>query len=296
VTAALRRVPRAAVTQARSYRILVPGVLVALALLTGLVLVVAGGILLGAVPVQAGRGGAALPAEGLSLVSLAVIGVFAYTVFHRYAQRGGEHLLLWGIGLVMFGIVGAAELVSTFGWSPTAFRLWYLCGAMYTAAWLGQGTVYLLSRRKRLAVGTLLMLLAASLAAAYLVFAEPLNAGAYDPRMPLGVQYRAILPSGAAVRKLTPVFNIYGTFTLIGGALYSSWLLWRKEIVPGRVIGNLLIAAGGLSLALVSTLARLGSGGLLPVAELVAAGLMFAGFLLATGRPVSMVVVREATT
>src|SRR5207247_3298387 len=160
----------------------------------------------------------------------------------------------------------------------------------------GQGTVYLLSRRKRLAVGTLLMLLAASLAAAYLVFAEPLNAGAYDPRMPLGVQYRAILPSGAAVRKLTPVFNIYGTFTLIGGALYSSWLLWRKEIVPGRVIGNLLIAAGGLSLALVSTLARLGSGGLLPVAELVGAGLMFAGFLLATGRPVSMVVAREATT
>jgi len=54
VTAASRRVPRAAVTQARSYRILVPGALVALALLTGLVLVVAGGILLGAVPVQAG--------------------------------------------------------------------------------------------------------------------------------------------------------------------------------------------------------------------------------------------------
>ena len=293
---ALRRVPRAAVTQVRSYRILVPGALVTLALMTGLVLVVAGGILLGAVPVTAGRGGAGLPAEGLSLVSLAVIGVFALTVFRRYAQRGGAHLLLWGIGLAMFGVVGAAELVSTSGWHPTAFRLWYLCGAMYTAAWLGQGTVYLLSRRKRLALWTLLTLLAASLAAAYLVFAEPLNASAYDPRVPLGVQYRAILPSGAAVRKLTPVFNIYGTFTLVGGALYSAWLLWRKEIVPGRVIGNLLIAAGGLSLALVSTLTRLGSGGLLPVAELVAAGLMFAGFLLATSRPVSVAVVREAAT
>ncbi len=293
---ALRRVPRTAVTQARSYRILVPGALVTLALLTGLVLVVAGGFLLGAVPVTAGRGGAGLPAEGLSLVSLAVIGVFALTVFRRYAQRGGAHLLLWGIGLAMFGVVGAAELVSMSGWHPTAFRLWYLCGAMYTAAWLGQGTVYLLSRRKRLALWTLLTLLAASLAAAYLVFAEPLNASAYDPRVPLGVQYRAILPSGAAVRKLTPVFNIYGTFTLVGGALYSAWLLWRKEIVPGRVIGNLLIAAGGLSLALVSTLTRLGSGGLLPVAELVAAGLMFAGFLLATSRPVSVAVVREAAT
>ena len=88
MTAALRRVPRAAVTQARSYRILVPGALVALALLTGLVLVVAGGILLGAVPVQAGRGGAALPAEGLSLVSLAVIGCLPTrysTVMHNGA-------------------------------------------------------------------------------------------------------------------------------------------------------------------------------------------------------------------
>src|SRR3989449_9657517 len=142
----------------------------------------------------------------------------------------------------------------------------------------------------------MLVLLGASLAAASVVFAEPLNAGAFDPRTPLGVQFRAVLPEGAAVRKLTPVFNIYGTFTLVGGALYSAWLLWRKEIVPGRVIGNLLIAAGGLSLALVSTLTRLGSGGLLPVAELVAAGLMFAGFLLATSRPVSVAVVREAAT
>lgn len=291
----VRRVPRPAMTQARGYRVLVPGALIVIAFLTVLVLVVAGGVLVGIVPAAAGRSEGARSADVLSLVSAAVIGMFAVAVFRRYAQRGGAHLLLWGTGLVMFGVVSAAELISGFGWHPTAFRLWYLCGAMFTAAWLGQGTVYLLSRQRRLAVGTMLALLAASVAAAYLVFAEPLTASAFDPRIPLGVQYRTILPAGSVVRKLTPGFNIYGTLTLVGGALYSAWLLWRKEIVPGRVIGNLLIAAGGLSLAVVSTLARFGSGGLLSIAELIAAALMFAGFLLATGRPVSAAAKREAT-
>ena len=289
----LRRAPRPPVTQVRGYRVLVPGTLVVLALATALILVVAIGVLVGVVPTRGGRGDAALSAHGLSLASSLVIGVFAVSVVRRYLQRGGTHLLLWGTGLVMFGIVGVTELISTFGWYPTVFRLWYLFGALYTAAWLGQGTVYLLSRRRRLAVGTMLVLLGASLAAAYLVFAEPLNASAFDPRTPLGVQFRAVLPEGSTVRKLTPVFNIYGTVTLVGGALYSAWLLWRKEIAPGRVVGNLLIAAGGLSLALVSTLARFGAGALLSLAELIAAALMFAGFLLATARPVSAALARR---
>ncbi len=292
----LPRAPRPPVTRARSYRLLVPGALVVLALATALILVLAGGVLLGFVPTPVGRGDAVLSAQGLSVASSLVIGMFAVTVFRRYAQRGGAHLLLWATGLTMFGVVGVAELISTFGWHPTVFRLWYLCGAIYTAAWLGQGTVYLLSRRRRFAVGTMLALLAASVVAAYLMFVEPLNGRAFDPHTPLGVQFRAILSEGSTVRKLTPVFNIYGTLTLVGGALYSAWLLWRKEIAPRRVIGNILIAAGGLSLALVSTLARFGAGGLLSGAELIAAALMFSGFLLATARPVSPAVVRRVAT
>lgn len=222
---------------------------------------------------------------GLPLASSLIIAVFVVIVLRRYTQRGGLHLLVWGIGLAMFDIVALAELISTERWSPLAFRLWYLCGAMYTAAWLGQGTVALLSKRKRVAQSTMLVLLVASLAAAYVMFSVPLKAEAFDPQQALGAQFRVILPEGSAVRKLTPVFNIYGTLTLVGGALYSAWLLWRKEVVPARVIGNILIAAGGLSLALSSTLARLGVGGLLSAAELIAAALMFAGFLLATSRP-----------
>src|SRR3989441_10044728 len=164
----LRRAPRPPVTQARPYRVLVPGTLVVLALATALILVVACGVLLGVVPTGAGRGDAALFAHGLSLASSLVIGVFAVSVVRRYLQRGGTHLLLWGAGLVMFGIVGVTELVWTFGWYPTVFRLWYLCGALYPAAWLGQGSVYLLIRRSRLAGGRMVVCLGAGLAASYL--------------------------------------------------------------------------------------------------------------------------------
>ncbi len=233
--------------------------------------------------------------QALPFVSSAVIAVFALLVFRRYRQRGGTHLLLWGVGLVMFGIASFAEAYSSVAWHPTVFRLWYLNGAILNAAWLGQGTVFLLARRKSVARTLMAVLLAGSLLAAYLVFTTPLDASRFTPDEPLSAQYReavgpsgevrpGILPRGAPVRRITPLFNIYGTVTLVGGALYSAWLLYRKEIVPQRVVGNILIAAGALSLAAASTLVRLGLADVLYLAELVAAVVMFAGFVLATVR------------
>jgi sodium-dependent phosphate cotransporter len=80
--------------------------------------------------------------------------IFAVLVFRRYAAhssagRRGAHLLLWGIGMVFYAIGGYCEAYyGAFGWSSLVFRLWYLCGAILVAAWLGQGTVYLLAKRR----------------------------------------------------------------------------------------------------------------------------------------------------
>ncbi len=223
--------------------------------------------------------------QGLPLLSAMVIATFAILVFRRYARRGGAYLLVWGIGLTLFAIVSVAEVYSTTGWHPTVFRLWYLCGAVLAAAWLGQGTVLLLARRSAsVRVVTMVLLLAGTAGAAYMAFAVPLDATRFSPDVALSAQYREILPSGAALRRVTPIFNIYGTLTLVGGALYSAWLLLRKEMAPSRVLGNVLIAVGGLSLALASTLVRLGFGDFLYVAELIAAVSMFSGFLLASVR------------
>jgi hypothetical protein len=111
-----------------------------------------------------------------------------------------------------------------------------------------------------------------------------LDASQFTPDKAISEQYRFIMPSvaeGATVRLTTPFFNIYGLITLVGGALWSAYLFWRKRVLPNRVLGNVLIAAGALSIGFASTLTRLGYGSLLYVGELLAAILMFAGFLTA---------------
>ena len=218
----------------------------------------------------------------LPIGSAVIIAFFAVLVFRRYLQRGGTHLLVWGIGLTMFGIGSFSEAYSALAWDPTIFRMWYLTGAILNAAWLGQGTVFLLSKRRRTARALLVLLIFGSVVATWLIFTTPLNPTRFNPKETLSAQYREILPRGATVRKLTPIFNIYGLLTLVGGALYSAWLLWRKEIVPHRVLGNLLIAIGALTLGFASVLVRLGLGDYLYVAELIAAIFIFSGFLLAT--------------
>ena len=71
----------------------------------------------------------------LPFVSAAVSFVFAALVFRRYALKRGPHLLLWGIGMTMYGVGGFCEgYFGAFGWNPLVFRLWYLFGAMLVAA------------------------------------------------------------------------------------------------------------------------------------------------------------------
>src|SRR5512144_3079923 len=140
-----------------------------------------------------------------SLVSLA----FAFFVLRRYMERKGAHLLLWGIGTLFYGIGGFCEFFNgAFGWNPLVFRLWYLFGAVLVAAWLGQGTVYLLARASW-ARALMVILLLGSLYAAFKVFSAQL-----DPSLMIGAGHTGSELSGRAitsggVRILTPFFNLY---------------------------------------------------------------------------------------
>lgn len=233
----------------------------------------------------------------LPLFSTIVTFAFAFFVLRRWwSRRPAHHLLLWGIGLVLYALGTFAEFYSTQAWSATVFRLWYLCGAILTAAWLGQGTVYLLVRRPYVAHAFMAILLLASLFAVFMLWTTPLpGAASFTTRLPLSDQYTEILPDGASVRKLTPFFNIYGVITLVGGAIYSAYLFWRKRILPNRVLGNVFIAVGALSPAVGGTLARLGATDFLYASELIGAVLMFIGFGLAVSKkPERRIVPEEA--
>jgi hypothetical protein len=222
------------------------------------------------------------PLALLPLTSAIVSFIFAGFVFRRYLKRRGAHLLLWTIGMIFYGIGGLCEAYyGLFGWSPFIFRAWYLFGAILVAAWLGQGTVYLLARA-RIAHLTMIVLALGSLYAVYAVANAQLDPARMIESLHTGSELsgHAIVTSG--VRTLTPFFNLYGTITLVGGALYSAWLFWRKRVLLHRAIGNVLIAAGAILPAFGGTFSRFGIPGALYISELLGAVLLFIGFLRST--------------
>jgi len=218
----------------------------------------------------------------LPFVSSVVSFVFAYFVFKRYAVKKGAHLLLWGIGMVFYGIGGFCEgFYGAFGWNPVIYRLWYLFGAILVAAWLGQGTVYLLAK-KRWANILMVILVIGSLYGAYMVFNAELDPALLTTSLHTGSELsgHAIITDG--VRSLTPIFNLYGTVFLVGGAVYSAWIFFRKRVLLHRTIGNILIAVGAIAPAFGGAFSRMGVPAALYIGELVGAILMFIGFRRAT--------------
>jgi hypothetical protein len=199
-----------------------------------------------------------------ALVSL----VFAALIFKRYFNKRGEHLLLWGLGMLLFATGAFCEgAFAAWGWNDLGFRLWYLCGAVLVAAWLGQGTIFLLVRERTARILLLVLALGSIYAALRVLSAE------LDPALIPGSELSGLAITTPGVRSLTPFFNIYGTLALIGGAAYSINIFWR---------GNILIAAGALAPALGGLLSRAGVPSGLYLSELIGTILLFAGFLRAT--------------
>lgn len=184
--------------------------------------------------------------------------------------------------MVFYGIGGFCEgYYGAFGWNPLVFRLWYLFGAILVAAWLGQGTVFLLAKEKWARV-TMMILVVGSLWGVYKIFSAELDPSLLNESLHTGSELsgHAIVTSG--VRTLTPLFNLYGVVTLVGGAIYSAWIFFRKRVLLHRVIGNVLIATGALAPAFGGVFSRMGVPAALYIGELVGAILIFAGFLRAT--------------
>ena len=185
--------------------------------------------------------------------------------------------LLWGAGI---------------GWSPLAFRCFYLFGAILNVPWLALGTIELLAgERWGRAFGRVLAV--GSGFAAGVVLQAPLRAPIKRDGLPAGRDVFGPLP-----RILAAVASGVATLLLVGGALWSAWRLWRvgarsrsatpvADVVPFTprrlAAGNVLIAVGTLILGASGTLnARLGAARAFAVTLTVGVVVLFAGFLVAT--------------
>lgn len=216
----------------------------------------------------------------LPLSSSIISFIFAGFVFKRYLERKGLHLLFWGIGMVFYGIGGLMEgLYGLFGWHVFIFQTWYLFGAVLVAAWLGQGTVNLLAKQRTAQISAVILLVLSILAAVFVYSFHVETPDVAAPELSGKLTYPH---SGFTPRRITPFFNIYGTLGLVGGAIYSAWIFFRKRVLLHRVIGNVLIALGGIFPAFGGAFSRMGINGALYISEFIGAVLMFIGFWRAT--------------
>ena len=236
----------------------------------------------------------------LSIVSTVVSGAFAFVVLRRWWELRRPHLFAWGVGLVMYSVGTLAQVVLALTWSPLFFALWYWCGALMVAPWLGQGTIYLLVRRGNIARNIhMALILVGIMTLPWTLFLTPFNADAWYPGADMTTIYRdEVGPDGqvihegimtgssrGTVRFFSPIMNVWGTVALVGGAIYSAWIFRRKNIMRNRVVGNWLIAAGGLLPALGGALIRLGDPSFQYIGTMLGAILIFIGFRMTTNVP-----------
>lgn len=210
----------------------------------------------------------------LSLVTTAIGLVFAAVVYRQYIDRWRPYQLVWSIALLIFALGTFCQFVAERnGWTPIVYRVWYYSGAMLAAAYLGQGTVYLMASR-RVAHTTMAILGAVSSAGLVLVALLPVRLD--QAITPAGVTGNGFPPELLAL--LIPL-NTYGTVALVGGALLSLYRYWRRGTMGRRALGTLLIAVGGLTVALGGTANRFGIPGLLYVTEMIGLAFVFVGYL-----------------
>jgi hypothetical protein len=83
-----------------------------------------------------------------TLTSLLAL-LFAVMLLDQWRDRRHGFQLVWALGMAWFAIGSGAEAIAaTSGWNEILYRAWYLAGAVWTAAWLGLGTAYLLGKTR----------------------------------------------------------------------------------------------------------------------------------------------------
>jgi hypothetical protein len=204
----------------------------------------------------------ALLAFAAALVSLRL----SADLVRRYRRQPATELLVWAAALAAYAAAaGALAWGAAAGWSAAAFRVYYLAGALLTAALLGAGSLLLSKRRWALPVVLVYVGIAVGVA-----IAVPLEAGISGTDVPEAQDVLDLWPA----RVLAIVGNSLGTLAVVGVALAT---------IRRRPLGNALILAGVGVAALGSALGGLGVGALAPLLAL-AALLLYAGFVAPTPR------------
>ncbi len=206
--------------------------------------------------------------------------VFFVLVLRQYLERHKMHQLMWTIAVALWTIGVTAELAATLSrWSGLTYRAYYATGALLIPAWLGMGTLYLVTPRKW-ADRILGVLVVLSVIGIILIGVWPIAPGqlqtASGEFIPLKVF--PFFP----IQLLLIILNTFGALAFIGGALWSTVHFMRMQSMGERALATGLIAVGGIIAAVAHSLGVLSGIELFRVSELVALLFIFVGFVLST--------------
>jgi len=205
---------------------------------------------------------------------------FTALVAWQWAKRRRPHQAAWAAGMLLYTVAAILEAWSEYAdsWNPTVYRI-YIVLAASLVGFLGLGTLYLVSRRRIWGHAYLAFVLVCMAIFFAGTFTVSLDTMKLVPGITVGGQ--ALGASMSFPRLMSLPLNITGSIFLFGGAIYSIWRFVRRREFAYRMWANVLIALGAGLLAFVGSRARIGSTAGLYPAEMVGAGLMLAGFLLA---------------
>jgi hypothetical protein len=199
----------------------------------------------------------ALLAFAAALITLRLSG----DLVRRYRRRRAPELAAWAASLGAYSVAAAAlAWGAAAGWSEAAFRVYYLGGALLTAALLGVGSLLLVGKRWITPIALVYVGLALGVA-----LAVPLQSTISGTEIPDAQDVLDLWPA----RVLAILGNSLGTLGVVSIALVT---------FRSRPLGNALILAGIAVAGVGSGLAGLGIGALAP-AIVVAALLLYAGFV-----------------
>ena len=192
---------------------------------------------------------------------------------HWRSKPQVKYLKWWTIGVFLFGVGTLTEAINALiGWSVVNMKTWYIAGALLGAFPLAQGTVYLLLKERTADILAWIFSIYVTVAAVF-IFLSPVDMSLVDPSTLTG---KVMTWSWARLFSTLP--NTYALIFLVGGAAWSAIQYARKQGGGNRVLGNWLIAIGGLLPGIGGALTRFGFVEALFVAEFFGILLIWAGY------------------
>src|SRR5436305_2361349 len=195
------------------------------------------------------------------IINVIVTGLFAGVVLRQYLRRHRTYQFFWAIALFMafFATLAYVAMIIVHPTSDLGilfFRIYYILGAALIAAWLGLGSIALVTSARLTRICLVVLSVLSILAVLLIAFA---TVDRVQLSQIAGTPGTDILQPAVGPWLITIIIlNTLGAIAVVGVASYSAWHV-RRRPGSGTLFGaNILIMAGALIIALAGTTARLG--------------------------------------